>query len=76
MAEIDDSQWRRSTYAEGNTKPNYFPISFSSVMSIFTSLQHNMDDHADSENWYYLTNSSVYIFNEGGGDYYIFTIGV
>ena len=45
-------------------------------MTIFTSLQHNMDDHADIENWYYLTNSSVYVVNEGGGDHHIFAIGV
>ena len=45
-------------------------------MTVFVSLQHNMDNHADDINWYYLTNSSVYVLNIGGGDHHIFAIGI
>ena len=45
-------------------------------MNIQVSLQHNLDGHADSINWYYLTNKSVYIYNNGGGNHDILVLGI
>lgn len=74
--QIAPHQWLENTYSNGNEKPNYFPISFSNVMNIQVSLQHNLDGHADSLNWYYLTNKSVYLVNAGGGNHDIFVLGI